>query len=145
MENSVFTFILIIRYGYALGSEKNELTAQLSVQLLLVLLEYRPAASNDSNSQENARLLFNLIGRLEESSEVKSPSIRRDTNLFIVYISKLHRDSDLEFIMEGIYSLLAHPVKYTRTFLPGSAKPVKFQLELLVLFFVFSELNTVIL
>ena len=62
-----------------------------------------------------------LIVTLETDSEgpVDSPP----DNLFLNYLSRIHRDEDFQFILSGITRLLMNPL--TQTYLPGSQKKVR--------------------
>ena len=60
-------------------------------------------------------------------------------NLFLNYLSRIHRDEDFQFILSGITRLLMNPL--TQTYLPGSQKKVHFHQELLILFWKLCEYN----
>jgi len=62
-------------------------------------------------------------------------------NLFINYISRVHREEDFNFILRGFTRLLNNPLK--QTYLPHSAKKVQFHQELLVLFWKVCDYNKV--
>lgn len=60
-------------------------------------------------------------------------------NLFINYLSRIHRDEDFQFILKGITRLLNNPLM--QTYLPNSTKKVHFHQELLVLFWKMCDYN----
>lgn len=62
-------------------------------------------------------------------------------NLFINYLSRIHRDEDFAFILRGVTRLLNNPL--AQTYLPNSAKKVQFHQELLVLFWKMCDYNKV--
>ena len=77
-----------------------------------------------------------LIVTLDDSSgRTDGPS----DNLFLNYLSRIHRDEDFQFILSGITRLLMNPL--TQTYLPGSQKKVHFHQELLIIFWKLCEHN----
>ncbi|VDL94917.1 unnamed protein product [Schistocephalus solidus] len=60
-------------------------------------------------------------------------------NLFVNYMSRIHRDEDFSFILTGLARLLNNPL--TQTYLPGSAKKVQMHQELLILFWRMCDVN----
>jgi len=62
-------------------------------------------------------------------------------NLFINYISRIHREEDFSFILKGFTKLLNNPL--TQTYLPNSTKKIQFHQELLVLFWKMCDYNKV--
>lgn len=63
-------------------------------------------------------------------------------NLFINYLSRIHRDEDFQFILHGVTRLLNNPL--VQTYLPNSTKKVHFHQELLVFFWKICDYNKVI-
>jgi hypothetical protein len=62
-------------------------------------------------------------------------------NLFINYLSRIHRDEDFAFMLKGFTRLLNNPLQ--QTYLPNSVRKVHFHQELLVLFWKCCEYNKV--
>lgn len=62
-------------------------------------------------------------------------------NLFINYLSRIHRDDDFNFIMQGFTRLLNNPL--VQTYLPNSTKKIQFHQELLVFFWKMCDYNKV--
>ncbi|XP_011058444.1 PREDICTED: LOW QUALITY PROTEIN: protein HID1 [Acromyrmex echinatior] len=60
-------------------------------------------------------------------------------NLFINYLSRIHRDEDFQFVLKGITRLLNNPLM--QTYLPNSTKKVHFHQELLVFFWKMCDYN----
>ncbi|XP_050535376.1 protein HID1 isoform X2 [Daktulosphaira vitifoliae] len=60
-------------------------------------------------------------------------------NLFINYLSRIHRDEDFAFILNGFTRLLMNPLR--QTYLPNSTKKVQFHQELLIFFWKICEFN----
>lgn len=62
-------------------------------------------------------------------------------NLFINYLSRIHRDEDFSFVLRGFTRLLNNPL--VQTYLPNSTKKVQFHQELLVFFWKMCDYNKV--
>ncbi|KAF2352356.1 Hid-1/Ecm30 [Trinorchestia longiramus] len=60
-------------------------------------------------------------------------------NLFINYLSRIHREEDFGFVLHGFTRLLNNPLQ--QTYLPHSTKKVAFHQELLVFFWKFCDYN----
>ena len=60
-------------------------------------------------------------------------------NLFINYLSRIHREEDFNFILKGVTRLLMNPLVHT--YLPHSQRKVQFHQELLIFFWKFCEHN----
>ncbi|CAF4279654.1 unnamed protein product, partial [Adineta steineri] len=60
-------------------------------------------------------------------------------NLFINYLSRIHRDDDFNILLKGFCRLLNNPL--IQTYLPGSCKKIGFYQELLILFWKFCDRN----
>ena len=85
----------VLPYNHLLWADSKEKLVELSLQVLIVTL--------DDTSQR----------RTEDSPP---------DNLFLNYLSRIHREEDLQFILSGITRLLMNPL--TQTYLPGSQKKV---------------------
>ena len=60
-------------------------------------------------------------------------------NLFLNYLSRIHREEDFNFILKGVTRLLMNPLEHT--YLPHSQRKVQFHQELLIFFWKFCEHN----
>ena len=60
-------------------------------------------------------------------------------NLFLNYLSRIHREEDFEFILKGVTRLLMNPL--VQTYLPHSQRKIQFHQELLIFFWKFCEHN----
>lgn len=60
-------------------------------------------------------------------------------NLFINYLSRVHRDEDFHFILKGITRLLNNPL--VQSYLPNSTKRLHCHQELLVFFWKLCDYN----
>lgn len=64
-------------------------------------------------------------------------------NLFINYLSRIHREEDFAFMLHGFTRLLKNPL--IQTYLPNSNKKVQNHQELLVFFWKVCDFNKVLL
>ena len=60
-------------------------------------------------------------------------------NLFLNYLSRIHREEVFYFILKGVTRLLMNPLVHT--YLPHSQRKVQFHQELLIFFWKFCEHN----
>ncbi|RMZ93520.1 HID1 isoform X1, partial [Brachionus plicatilis] len=120
-------------YNYLMFTDSRESLVEVASQLLCVLLEANISLNGDHSEFEEK--VQNLA---DDDPHLSSPS-STSTNLFISYISRIHRDEDFNFILKGFCRLLNNPM--IQTFLPGSCKKITFFQELLILFWKFCDLN----
>ena len=84
----------VLPYNHLLWADSKEKLVEIALQVLVVTLDDHNG--NNSNSPPD--------------------------NLFINYLSRIHRDEDFQFILSGLTRLLMNPL--TQTYLPGSQKKV---------------------
>ncbi|XP_008301260.1 protein HID1 isoform X1 [Stegastes partitus] len=112
-----------IPYNHLLFADYREQLVEQAVQILIVALEHdggvphRPASPSSMEEQESA-----------------GPE-----NLFVNYLSRIHREEDFDFVLKGLARLLTNPL--TQTYLPNSTKKIQFHQELLVLFWKLCDFN----
>ncbi|VDD75604.1 unnamed protein product [Mesocestoides corti] len=112
-------------YNHLMFTDSREPLVEAALQVLCVTLE-----ADTRNLEEDAA----------QSSRTESKgSDDSSTNLFLNYMSRIHRDEDFSFILDGITRLLNNPL--TQTYLPGSAKKVQMHQELLILFWRVCDIN----
>uniref|UniRef100_A0A4W5QIE3 HID1 domain containing n=1 Tax=Hucho hucho TaxID=62062 RepID=A0A4W5QIE3_9TELE len=101
-----------IPYNHLMFSDYREVLVEHAVQVLIVTLEHEagPAAAP--------------VG---------------PDNLFVNYLSRIHREEDFSFILKGLARLMTNPL--IQTYLPNSAKKIRFHQELLVLFWKLCDFN----
>jgi hypothetical protein len=104
---------------------------------------YNHLIFNDSLEPLVEAALQILIVTLDHDTSSSTPSEGEDSvvpdNLFINYLSRIHRDEDFEFILTGVTRLLNNPL--VQTYLPNSTKKVHFHQELLVFFWKMCDYN----
>uniref|UniRef100_A0A674AHI5 HID1 domain containing n=1 Tax=Salmo trutta TaxID=8032 RepID=A0A674AHI5_SALTR len=100
-----------VPYNHLMFSDYREVLVEHAVQILIVTLEHEagPAAP---------------VG---------------PDNLFVNYLSRIHREEDFSFILKGLARLMTNPL--IQTYLPNSAKKIRFHQELLVLFWKLCDFN----
>ncbi|KAF0309028.1 Protein HID1 [Amphibalanus amphitrite] len=101
-------------YNHLLFNDKREALMETALQILIVTLDHDSTASR--------------------ADDERSPD-----NLFINYLSRIHREEDFDFILKGFTRLLNNPL--TQTYLPHSTKKVHAHQELLVFFWKCCDYN----
>uniref|UniRef100_A0A3B3ZH89 Uncharacterized protein n=1 Tax=Periophthalmus magnuspinnatus TaxID=409849 RepID=A0A3B3ZH89_9GOBI len=104
-----------IPYNHLLFSDYREQLVEQAVQILIVTLEHDGGPPHRPVSPS-------------------SPE-----NLFVNYLSRIHREEDFDFVLKGLARLLTNPL--TQTYLPNSTKKIQFHQELLVLFWKLCDFN----
>lgn len=129
-----------IPYNHLMFSDQRGALVELALQILIVSLEQELIDATNTN-------ITNLSPNPETSSSdsnMKTPAegcqaTTQVENLFVNYLSRIHREEDFNFILRGIGGLLNNPV--LQTYLPNSCKKIQFHQELLVLFWKLCDLN----
>uniref|UniRef100_A0A0A9Z9P0 Protein HID1 n=2 Tax=Lygus hesperus TaxID=30085 RepID=A0A0A9Z9P0_LYGHE len=101
-------------YNHLLFADSWEPLVDVALQILIVALDHDVTTSSvyDNNSPDN---------------------------LFINYLSRIHRDEDFGFVLRGFTRLLNNPL--AQTYLPNSSKKIQSHQELLVFFWKFCDYN----
>ncbi|XP_036267996.1 protein HID1 isoform X1 [Pipistrellus kuhlii] len=118
-----------IPYNHLLFSDSREPLVEEAAQVLIVTLDHDSAASAgptvDGTTTGTA---------MDDVDQPPGPE-----NLFVNYLSRIHREEDFQFILKGIARLLSNPL--LQTYLPNSTKKIQFHQELLVLFWKLCDFN----
>ncbi|XP_016381359.1 protein HID1-like [Sinocyclocheilus rhinocerous] len=120
-----------IPYNHLMFSDQRGMLAELALQTLIVSLEQELV----DNSNTNTTLSTNTdtcSADYNKNSTAEGCQTTRGENLFVNYLSRIHREEDFHFILRGIGRLLNNPL--LQTYLPHSCKKIQFHQELLVLF-----------
>ncbi|XP_022599156.1 protein HID1-like [Seriola dumerili] len=120
-----------IPYNHLLFSDYREQLVEQAVQILIVTLEHEAGSATRAALQA---LDTTTSPAAEEEQEPIGPD-----NLFVNYLSRIHREEDLSFILKGLARLLNNPL--VQTYLPRSNKKIQFHQELLILFWKFCDFN----
>jgi len=110
----------IMPYNHLIWTDSKEKLVELSLQVLIVCL--------DQEQQTGGQLM-----NLQQQDSTLSH------NLFLNYLSRIHRDEDFELVLHGITRLLMNPLN--QTYLPYSQRKVYFHQELLLFFWKMCEHN----
>ncbi|CAH8629825.1 unnamed protein product [Schistosoma rodhaini] len=143
-----------VPYNHLMFSDSREPLVEVALQILCITLEpdhmipsptYSNASFRDLNSSHShscsdvdEQLSLNGTGMTSRNSG-NGDAWNSEMNLFVNYMSRIHRDEDFAFILSGITRLLNNPL--VQTYLPGSSKKVQMHQELLVLFWRICECN----
>ncbi|XP_029382860.1 protein HID1b isoform X2 [Echeneis naucrates] len=120
-----------IPYNHLLFSDYREQLVEQAIQILIVTLEHE----GGSGSGATLRALDPTTpSAADDEQEPPGPD-----NLFVNYLSRIHREEDLSFILKGLARLLNNPL--VQTYLPRSTKKIHFHQELLILFWKFCDFN----
>nr|CAD7439642.1 unnamed protein product [Timema bartmani] len=106
-----------VPYNHIIFSDTLEPLVDTAMQILIVTLDHDTSSS-----------------LLADGEEGTTPD-----NLFINYLSRIHRDEDFFFVLHGFTRLLNNPL--IQTYLPNSTKKVQFHQELLVFFWKMCDYN----
>ncbi|CDI96759.1 High temperature induced dauer formation protein [Echinococcus multilocularis] len=109
-------------YNHLMFTDSREPLVEAALQMLCVILEA------DTSNLDGGKTLSD-----------STTSDGKGSNLFLNYMSRIHRDEDFSFVLDGITRLLNNPL--TQTYLPGSAKKVHMHQELLILFWRICDIN----
>lgn len=116
-----------VPYNHLLFQDFQEPLVEICLQLLIVTLDHDVAGCNTPTSPTTS--IVSSLQANEESAD----------NLFINYLSRIHRDEDFHFILKGITRLLNNPL--VQSYLPNSTKRLHFHQELLVFFWKICDYN----
>ncbi|XP_076809489.1 protein HID1-like [Clavelina lepadiformis] len=120
-----------VPYNHLLFRDYREPLVEVACQILIVTLDHTSKSLEWSDCDYGSNVSLHSV---PTSSKPGGSS-----NLFINYVSRLHRDEDFAFILGGICRLLNNPLQ--QTYLPGSVKRVNFHQELLVMFWKLCDAN----
>uniref|UniRef100_G1P0D5 HID1 domain containing n=1 Tax=Myotis lucifugus TaxID=59463 RepID=G1P0D5_MYOLU len=116
-----------IPYNHLLFSDSREPLVEEAAQVLIVTLDHDSASSASPTDGTTT-------GTAMDDVDPPGPE-----NLFVNYLSRIHREEDFQFILKGIARLLSNPL--LQTYLPNSTKKIQFHQELLVLFWKLCDFN----
>ncbi|XP_070707905.1 protein HID1b [Pempheris klunzingeri] len=126
-----------IPYNHLLFSDHREQLVEQAVQILIVTLEHE--AGSAAGAALQALEASSCPSPVEEQEVRARGRPAGPDNLFVNYLSRIHREEDLSFILKGLARLLNNPL--VQTYLPRSAKKIQFHQELLILFWKFCDFN----
>ncbi|KAI9025060.1 high-temperature-induced dauer-formation protein-domain-containing protein [Phycomyces nitens] len=106
-----------VPYNHVMFTDTREQLVSTCLRTLLVILDYRSPRSREENMDTS-------------------------DNLFRHYLSKLHRAQDFQFLIDGIYRILSHPMQATTSYFPSKNKRIKCNVEMMMLCWKLIETNT---
>lgn len=122
----------ILPFNHLIFSDPRESLVDVCTQILIVTLDY-DYTIRDGDDDEAGN---------EKNDETPPPPVVDHTmhdNLFINYLSRIHREEDLKLLLNGMSRLLNNPLQ--QTYLPHSCRKINFHQELLVLFWKACDYN----
>ncbi|KAG0034746.1 hypothetical protein BGZ81_003444 [Podila clonocystis] len=137
-------------YNHVMFSDQRDLLVMLSLQVVVVLLDYQVIERPTSMHHLTVRVDSATSQGVTSFSSPPQPTLQRSISLepgsknqFRYYLSRLHREQDFQFLIDGIYRILSNPMTASSTYLPGSTKHVKYHHETLILCWKTLELNKI--
>lgn len=115
-----------VPYNHLIFQDFQEPLVEVCLQLLIVTLDHDVTCNTPSTPTSSISASFQAH---EESVD----------NLFINYLSRIHRDEDFHFILKGVTRLLNNPL--VQSYLPNSTKRLHCHQELLVFFWKICDYN----
>ncbi|XP_031429374.1 protein HID1 isoform X1 [Clupea harengus] len=120
-----------IPYNHLMFADYREALVEQALQILITTLDHEgvsgPHQAPPPSSLDE-----------QEVSAAHTQSSGPD-NLFVNYLSRIHREEDYDFVLKGLARLLSNPL--TTTYLPNSTKKIQFHQEMLVLFWKLCDFN----
>ncbi|THH33894.1 hypothetical protein EUX98_g324 [Antrodiella citrinella] len=108
------------------GEDPRAILVGTCFQVLCVLLDFQSGSARDKNTTPG-----------ENTSS--APTIR--TNAFRYFVAKLHRSSDFDIILRGVFGILEQQMSSINNLLPGSRRSVPYIVETVLCFWKILELN----
>jgi hypothetical protein len=107
-------------YNHVMFSDQRDLLVMLSLQVVVVLLDYQVVERPTSVHHPGVRMDSASHGVVSYSSP--QPPLQRSMSLepgnknqFRYYLSRLHREQDFQFLIDGMYRILSSPMTVTFT------------------------------
>ncbi|KAI8089131.1 high-temperature-induced dauer-formation protein-domain-containing protein [Halteromyces radiatus] len=111
----------------------------LCLRVLLLLLDtYSPASMAHLLEQQHSD--YNNDDGDDYTIVEKEWMLAAEGNKFTYYLSKLHRAQDFQFLIDGFYRTLSHPMQGLNTYLPG--KRTRCYFEMIMLCWKLLQINT---
>ncbi|KAG8222878.1 hypothetical protein J437_LFUL003523 [Ladona fulva] len=128
-------------YNHLLFSDTREPLADTCLQCLVVCLDPYYCANPNCPCAGGACSNVGDDGstKKEQAGDGRSHGGCCEDNLFLNYLSRIHREEDFAFMLRGFARLLNNPL--AQTYLPNSTRKVHFHQELLVLFWKACDYN----
>lgn len=151
--NTVFAYNpnSYLPFNHLLFSDSKEPLVEVCLQILNVILDHDFSQSANRQQQDGTTTTTTTtttvpystsspkLSRSSTSTSTEALNLLGQDNLFINYITRIHREDDFEFLLKGFTRLLNNPL--SQSYLPNSNKRIQFHQELLVLFWKICDYN----
>lgn len=126
-----------VPYNHLIFADTTEPLVEACLQLLIVTLDHDMVVQHQQlqQQQQQQHQLAHAGGVLVTPYDEGGCG----DNLFINYLSRVHRDEDFHFVLRGITRLLNNPL--VQNYLPNSTKRLHCHQELLILFWKICDYN----
>jgi len=129
-----------VPYNHLLFTDTTEPLVEVCLQILIVTLDHDMTFNSINHQQQISQQHLH-----QQHNQQQQPIMYDETNivdnLFINYLSRIHRDEDFQFVLKGITRLLNNPL--VQSYLPNSTKRLHCHQELLVFFWKICDYNKV--
>ncbi|KAI7870969.1 high-temperature-induced dauer-formation protein-domain-containing protein [Spinellus fusiger] len=132
-----------VPYNHVMFTDTREQLVSMSLRTLLVITDYcspkptyLPCPNEPSTSKKTVETP-DLVSMQPENEACMDMS----NNIFRYYLSKLHRTQDFQFLIDGIYRILSHPMQTNNSYFPGPTKRIKCHIEMIMLCWKLLETN----
>ncbi|KAI3379111.1 hypothetical protein SNEBB_011458 [Seison nebaliae] len=149
LVNTIFSYNpsgVGIPYNHLLTTNTREPLVETCLQLLLVSLDYVNVTDDLISSSENVEgksrtksTDSDTVGTTTGSISKGPTDLAHHPNMFINYFSRIHREEDFQFLLDGYSRLLNNRLQ--QTYLPMSQHRISFHRELLILFWKMCDIN----
>lgn len=129
-----------VPYNHFIFTDTMEPLVEVCLQILIVTLDHDMSLHHQLATSNSSTMT--VIGTSTVASNANSSYEETSNfgdNLFINYLSRIHRDEDFQFCLKGITRLLNNPL--TQSYLPNSTKRLHCHQELLVFFWKICDYN----
>ncbi|ORZ11143.1 high-temperature-induced dauer-formation protein-domain-containing protein [Absidia repens] len=128
-------------------NDTREQLVVLCLRVLLLLLDTHSPASmlhllEQQQQQQQQEKDLDHNGDNDDYATVEKEWISAaEGNKFMYFLSKIHRAQDFQFLIDGFYRTLSHPMQGLVTYLPASSKRSKCYFEMTMLCWKLTQIN----
>uniref|UniRef100_A0A2M4BD01 Protein HID1 n=1 Tax=Anopheles marajoara TaxID=58244 RepID=A0A2M4BD01_9DIPT len=126
-----------VPYNHLLFTDTLEPLVEVCLQLLIVTLDHDITGNGAGTPGGGGQQV--VAGQSPVGGGYVHDESTIADNLFINYLSRIHRDDDFQFILKGVTRLLNNPL--VQSYLPNSTKRLHCHQELLVFFWKICDYN----
>ncbi|XP_078736698.1 protein HID1 isoform X2 [Lampetra fluviatilis] len=126
-------------YNHLIFSDSREPLVEVACQVLVVTLDCDAATAGAAAAATGSGGAAGGGGGGPAGAGADDAEAAGPDNLFVNYLSRIHREEDFQFVLKGISLLLNNPL--LQTYLPNSCKRISYHQELLILFWKLADFN----